>query len=153
MLERLDSLDPDVKAKAMQLILKAAHAGIPLRITQAYRTLQEQAVLYAQGRQSLESVNVLRRRLGWSDLKDYENRVVTHAAAGQSWHNFRRAFDVVPMHTGVPDWLSPHWEQIGELGESVGLEWGGRWQHKDMPHFQDRGGLTLAEMQATPSNG
>lgn len=142
---RIDTLEPETKAKALKLVALAADEGISLRITQAQRSAQEQDALYAQGRNSLDSVNALRHQLGWVPLTNQENIKVTNAKAGESWHNFHRAFDVVPMQGGVPDWQSLHWERIGQLGESVGLEWGGRWLHADRPHFQSTGGITLAE--------
>ncbi|MBU0780357.1 MAG: M15 family metallopeptidase, partial [Alphaproteobacteria bacterium] len=30
------------------------------------------------------------------------------------------------------------WEELGVIGEIFGLEWGGRWEFKDWPHFQMR---------------
>jgi len=28
------------------------------------------------------------------------------------------------------------WLKIGQIGESLGLVWGGRWKQKDLGHFQ-----------------
>ena len=28
------------------------------------------------------------------------------------------------------------WHRIGEIGESLGLRWGGRWKQRDMGHFE-----------------
>jgi len=38
----------------------------------------------------------------------------------------------------MKDWnpAGPHWVTLGKLGESLGLEWGGRWKTPDLPHFQ-----------------
>jgi hypothetical protein len=34
---------------------------------------------------------------------------------------------------------SPLWPELGEIGESLGLQWGGRWSHHPDPsHFQFR---------------
>jgi len=39
--------------------------------------------------------------------------------------------------------------KCGEIAESVGLEWAGRWtKFKEMAHCQYTGGLTLADFQA-----
>jgi len=44
---------------------------------------------------------------------------------------------------GRSDWL-----QMGEIAESCGLEWGGRWKRMpDLPHVQNTYGLTLAEIK------
>ena len=42
---RLISLDEDTRLKGLWLIATAADAGIPLRISQGHRTLEEQAAL------------------------------------------------------------------------------------------------------------
>lgn len=36
------------------------------------------------------------------------------------------------------DWATdePVWQVLGEIGEKLGLRWGGRWQQKDMGHFE-----------------
>ena len=138
---RLISLDEDTRLKGLWLIATAADAGIPLRISQGHRTLEEQAALYAQGRSDLDAVNVLRVKLSWPAIKNHENIKVTWAEAGSSWHNYHRAFDVVPMSDGTPDWLSPHWERIGAIGRALGMEWGGIWTKPDKPHFQNPQGI------------
>jgi soluble lytic murein transglycosylase-like protein len=57
---------------------------------------------------------------------------------------------VVPLTDGQPDWNSPHWERLGELGESLGLTWGGRWNTRtDRPHFE----LPKAEAAARHAAG
>lgn len=75
-------------------------------------------------------------------------RVVTKAKAGQSWHNQRCAFDVVPLVNGKAVWNDDMlWRRIGKLGEDCGLEWAGNWRvFKEFPHFQYTGGLTIAQL-------
>lgn len=124
MSSRLEDLDPDVRVKAETLVTAAAAAGFAIRITHTLRTWDEQAHLYAKGR-------------------TMPGAVVTNAKPGYSWHNFGRAFDV--CFAGPKPYVGP-WEKLGLLGESIGLEWGGRFRSfKDMPHFQDTGGITLAQ--------
>jgi peptidoglycan L-alanyl-D-glutamate endopeptidase CwlK len=126
----LDDLLPPVAERAHQMLALCAERGIDLLITCTYRDFEEQTYLYAQGR----------TRPG---------TIVTWARAGDSWHNWHRAFDVVPMRYGKPVWsVRGHdkelWTQLGEIGVSVGLEWGGNWaRHPDYPHFQDKTGRTL----------
>jgi peptidoglycan L-alanyl-D-glutamate endopeptidase CwlK len=133
----LSKLKPSVKKKVQLLLLKAQKAGIDLRIVQSHRDCQRQNELYAQGRTS-------------------PGNVVTNAKCGQSAHNYQLAVDVVEYKNGKPWWNSTNWEQIGRIGESVGLEWGGRWtSFKDKPHFQDLGGRSISsrfqEFQQTGS--
>lgn len=126
----LDELLPPVAERARQLIDLCKQQGIDLLVTSTYRDFEEQTRLYALGR-------------------GLPGQIVTWARAGDSWHNWRRAFDVVPLRNGKPVWSirgydKELWMKVGELGESVGLEWGGSWdRHPDYPHFQDKMGRTL----------
>jgi peptidoglycan L-alanyl-D-glutamate endopeptidase CwlK len=132
----LADLAPVCKEKAESFLNLAKDAGIDLLVTSTYRDNESQAALYAQGRTK-------------------PGVIVTNARPGQSWHNWRCAFDVVPLRHGKPVWGTSGedgnlWRKVGELGESVGLEWAGRWTGKlrEMAHFQYTGGLTLAELQS-----
>ena len=131
----LDDLNPLVAAKARDLVARCQAEGIDLLVTSTYRDQESQAKLYAQGRTA-------------------PGRIVTNAKPGQSFHNWRVAFDVVPLRHGKPIWDTSGtnrllWQQIGALGESVGLEWAGRWpKFRELAHFQFTGGLTLADFQA-----
>jgi peptidoglycan L-alanyl-D-glutamate endopeptidase CwlK len=129
-----DDLLPVVKEKAEALIAAAKAEGIDVLITSTFRDFEAQDALYAKGRTA-------------------PGKKVTNAKAGQSFHNFRVAFDVVPMRDGKPVWGTTGqdgklWTRLGEIGESVGLEWGGRWKKlPDMPHFQFTMGLALRDFQ------
>ena len=121
--QRLRTLDPRIIFSVRKFINDAEDEGIYLRITSAYRTNEEQAALYAQGRTK-------------------PGKKVTWVKPGQSLHNHRLAVDVVEMRDRQPVWENPNWERIGQLGEAVGLQWGGRWRPErlDRPHFE-RGDL------------
>jgi len=131
----LDELHPIVKEKVQQFIQKCDENGIDLLVTSTYRDHESQNALYAQGRTT-------------------PGKKVTNAKAGQSWHNWRVAVDVVPLRNGKPVWGTTGvdwelWEAVGNIGESVGLEWAGRWKtFKEYAHFQYTGGLKLADFQA-----
>lgn len=132
----LSDLVPPCKERAEKFLKAAKDAGIDLLVTSTYRDHESQAALFAQGRTK-------------------PGLIVTNARPGQSWHNWRCAFDVVPIRNGKPVWgtTGPDgdlWRKVGELGESVGLEWAGRWTGKlrEFAHFQYTGGLTLADLQS-----
>ena len=128
----LDDLLPQVRSRVQKFFDAAKAQGIDLLVTSTYRDNASQAALYAQGRTA-------------------PGKIVTNAKAGQSFHNYRCAVDVVPMRNGKPVWDSkdPVWQVVGRLGTAAGLEWAGDWKRfKEFPHFQYTGGLTLAQLQA-----
>ena len=127
----IHDLHPAVRAMAQNMIDACQSVGITLLVTSTYRDHASQQALYNQGRTT-------------------PGAKVTNARPGQSWHNWRCAFDVVPLVHGKAVWDDQElWNKIGEIGEACGLEWAGRWKSfKEMPHFQYTAGLTLADFQA-----
>jgi len=131
-------LEPQTQAKARALLLRVQKVGLIVAVYSTLRTYEEQAKLYAQGRTA-------------------PGEIVTKARPGQSWHNFGRAFDVafVSPATGKLSWRPDYpWTKLGEMGEAVGLTWGGRWKRfPDLGHFQWEGGLTLARARVEYERG
>ena len=109
--------------------------GITVIATSTYRDFEAQGAIYAQGRST-------------------KGKIVTKAQAGDSWHNWRCAFDVLPLRCGKPVWGTTGmdaevWRRLGDIGEACGLEWAGRWRtFREFAHFQYTGGLTLADFKA-----
>jgi peptidoglycan L-alanyl-D-glutamate endopeptidase CwlK len=127
----LDELAPPVKERVENFLNLCKENNIDLLVTSTYRDNESQQALYAQGRTTA-------------------GKVVTNAKAGDSWHNWRCAVDVVPLVNGKPNWdgSDPVWAKIGELGNQAGLEWAGNWKtFKELAHFQYTGGLTLADLK------
>ena len=127
----LNDLIPLAKERVERFLSLCKDEGIDLLVTSTYRDNESQQALYEQGRTTA-------------------GKVVTNAKAGDSWHNWRCAVDVVPIVNGKPNWdgLHPVWDQIGKLGEQAGLEWAGRWRtFKELAHFQYTGGLTLTDLK------
>lgn len=123
-------LHPDLLPLAEWFLEQCKGADIDPLVTCTFRSHAEQESLYAQGRSQ-------------------PGKIVTNARGGQSKHNFMingkpasKAFDIAPLVAGKIEWNSSHpvWAHMGEIGESVGLEWGGSWagKLKDYPHFQMR---------------
>lgn len=128
----LDDLDWHTRDKARMFVSKCAVAGIDVLIYCTYRSNVEQDGLYAIGR-------------------TLPGKKVTNAKGGESWHNFRAAFDFVPTVYGKPQWNNKDlYLKCGEIAESCGLEWAGRWKtFKETAHCQHTGGLTLAQARAS----
>ena len=128
----LNDLLPAVRVRVEKMIAECKAVGIDLLVTSTYRDNASQDALYAQGRTT-------------------PGKVVTNARAGQSFHNYRCAVDVVPLRNGKPVWDTKDqaWQTIGRIGKAAGLEWAGDWKRfKEFPHFQYTTGLTLAQLQA-----
>lgn len=131
---KIEDLLPVVAEKVRAFIDACDAEGIDLLVTSTYRDHESQNELYAQGRTK-------------------PGKIVTNAKGGESFHNFQCAVDVVPLRNGKPVWNTSGedgklWNRIGEIGESVGLEWAGRWRtFREFAHFQYTAGLTLAQLR------
>lgn len=94
-------------------VAAALDAGIRVRVTSTRRSAEEQRRLYAQGRTE-------------------PGPIVTWTL--NSAHVSGRAFDVTvdgaPEYDDDPD----AWEILGELGQGMGLDWGGA--YGDFGHFE-----------------
>lgn len=69
---------------------------------------------------------------------------VTNAAAFQSWHQYGLAADCAFLRDGKlvisekDPWAMRGYELYGQVAESVGLTWGGRWKMMDFGHTELR---------------
>jgi peptidoglycan L-alanyl-D-glutamate endopeptidase CwlK len=124
-----------LKLKLDELLAKANEAGLNVGFYCGTRTFEQQEELYAKGRDKA------------GDIVDI-SKVVTYARGGQSYHNWGLAFDLAFLINGEWSWAKNNdWEALGELGESLGLEWGGRWPDPktDKPHFQMTNGVSILQ--------
>ena len=143
---KLSDLHVDLEPVANSFLENCVRHGIEVLIICTYRSNIEQAELYHQGRTK-------------------PGRIVTWAKPGESLHNATgpdghpaaRAFDFVVLRQGKPVWgtagdgidddpSDDHtddlelWQRAGLIGESLGLEWAGRWPRgkREFPHLQMR---------------
>ena len=134
-----------------------------MRITHTLRSFEEQEALYAQGRETLEEVNAKRKEAGLQPIKSSENRRVTNAKGGSSYHNFAIAFDFVLIVNGVSaSWdtkkdfdqdLQSDWMEVVKVFEDAGYTWGGRFRTiKDYPHFEKTFGNTISTLKRKYQN-
>jgi len=126
----------ELQPLACRLIEEALERGISIKVISGLRSYEEQNELYAQGRTK-------------------PGKIVTQAKGGQSWHNFGTAFDIGVFSADGKTYYgeSKHYKTCGEIGESLGLEWGGRWKFVDEPHFQLKLGLSISELHKRKMNG
>ena len=121
---KIDELLPELQDKYILFRETMTEAGLDFIITCTKRTQEEQNELYAQGRTKPG------RKVTWT-LK--------------SKHIEGKAFDILIIKNGKAQWDTnidtndnekSDWREAGEIGESVGLKWGGRFKTPDMPHFE-----------------
>jgi peptidoglycan LD-endopeptidase CwlK len=136
---KYDGLHPKVAELAETLIVFCLNYGIKIDITRGFSSIEAQNRLYAQGRTS-------------------PGNIVTNAKGGESYHNYGLAFDIVVLKDGVtPSWdrkidvnkdSEPDYNEVGEFGEFLSLEWGGRFKSIiDLPHFQYTFGLSIRDLK------
>jgi hypothetical protein len=144
----LKELTPTTRAKAEAFLDKCHEENVNVFFNETRRDIVTQLVYFLQGRidpldsnkDIVNEYNRLRKKLGFWDIStsDALNKKITWTL--ESNHEYGTAFDVVPLKDGRAWWSAPIevWTKIGEIGESVGLKWGGRWEGKkqDLPHFE-----------------
>ncbi|WP_424765683.1 M15 family metallopeptidase [Paenibacillus sp. sgz302251] len=133
-------LHPGVREAAEQLMIASYNKGVPILITQGYRSIAEQNALYAQGRTT-------------------KGNIVTNAKGGSSYHNYGLAIDFAllssdgkqvfwDMKRDADNDKTADWMEVVSEAKNLGFEWGGDWKSfKDNPHFQMTFGLSIVDLK------
>lgn len=106
-------------------------------VTSTYRDNEYQDFLYSKGR-------------------TIDGPKVTSARGGDSWHNYRCAWDVMILVDNTATWENRYYAELGAVAKELGIVWGGDWdgdgkkdpEDWDLVHFQMTGGLKLADLKA-----
>ena len=114
-------LNPDFTQRLLTVfkIMKEKH-GYDMAILEGYRSPERQNLLAGMGKS------------------------VTNAAAFQSWHQYGLAADCAFLRDGKlvisekDPWAMRGYQLYGEVAESVGMTWGGRWKMMDFGHTELR---------------
>lgn len=117
----VNDLCPELLAIYREWLMQCHEAGWAVKAIVTWRTASEQDKAKAAG--------------------------LSNAAAGQSPHNCcntdgtpaSRAFDFAIFDhdaSYVTNGSDDRYRQAGEIGEGLGLVWGGRWAHPDWDHFE-----------------
>lgn len=147
-LERIKLLHPKLRQEVSSIydeIVESLSGKAICRFAYTLRTFAEQDALYAQGRTK-------------------PGAIVTKAKAGQSYHNYGLAIDIVLLvdkdgngsfETASWDTKTDFdvdgksdWQEIVAIFKRHGFEWGGDWKFSDLPHFQKTFGKSIADLQA-----
>jgi LAS superfamily LD-carboxypeptidase LdcB len=102
--ERIMTLHPSIRQNAISFIIAAQEQGLYIRVTDAYRSIEEQDRLYNQSRYGSTEP--------WA----------TDARGGSSFHNYGLAIDVVEMRDGVPYWGFDTY-RVAQIAITYGFEW------------------------------
>lgn len=121
----IGELTETAKAACELFLQKCEEAGLDVFLTETYRSQERQNYLYEQGR----------TRPG---------QVVTWTK--NSRHTSRRAWDIA---CNPPNDLYDMTvlRQAGEIGQALGITWGGSWDTPDYPHFEVSENYTLPEVE------
>lgn len=121
----INALTETAKAACELFLQKCGEEGLDVFLTETYRSQERQNYLYEQGR----------TRPG---------QVVTWTK--NSRHTSRRAWDIA---VNPPNDLYDMTvlRQAGEIGQELGITWGGSWDTPDYPHFEVSENYTLPEVE------
>lgn len=135
--ERIGNLHPEFQQDVINFVVASQdiYPDMTIRVSSGFRSYEEQEVLYKQGRTTPGSI-------------------VTNGKAGQSYHNYGLAIDIVFIKNGKAIWDHPeYYEQIADVCNEYNLEWGGTWTNfPDYPHFQNTMGMSTSELKVKLEN-
>lgn len=117
--KNLATVQPVLQKIGRELLRRLAAEGLTFKVIQGRRTQAEQDALYAKGRTAPGP------KVTWTR---------------NSRHLTGRAIDLALFQGKNVVWESKHYTRAGEIGEELGLVWGGRWKggKTDKPHFELR---------------
>jgi hypothetical protein len=113
---KLNDLNSDFKIIVFEFLARLTEAKIPIIIVETLRTHEEHLVNLAKGTSwTLYSKHIDGLAI---DIAPYETYQL-YGADKLQW-----------------DAEDPIWQEIGKIGKSLNLVWGGDWDQKDMGHFE-----------------
>jgi hypothetical protein len=116
------------KTRELLVGIMEADLGVEVRLTEGFRTYEQQDWYYAQGR----------TRPG---------PIITSARGGESYHNFGVAVDLALFDQSGRYLASDvAYRYVGRIGQRLGLTWGGVFG--DPSHFQLDQGISVRTMRS-----
>lgn len=122
------TLEAEFRNRVLRWWKECKEKGIELLIYCGYRSPEEQDKLYAQGRKA-------------------KGKIVTHARAGESFHNYGRAIDYVPLINGKVAWEAV---SIYRKAQVIGRDFGLRSLSWELPHLEDALASSWRVLAKTP---
>lgn len=128
-MRNISDLHPKLQEKVRELVKKCADKGIKIGIGECVRTVEEQDAFYAKGRTTAGSVVTNAKGSSYSSMHQWGVAVDFYLIMDVD-KDGKTSDDAFNDATGL-------FEEVGKIGKSIGLEWGGDWKTiKDKPHFQ-----------------
>ncbi len=112
----LDDLSADFRPKAFELLARLTELGIAVMIIDTLRTPAEHQANLAKG-------------VSWTPHSKHLDGDAIDLCPFQTW--LIDGADKLQWNAGDPIWV-----RMGQVGESLGLRWGGRWKTPDLGHFE-----------------
>jgi len=122
-----DGLKSDFKERVVRWYEECKSEGLKILVYCGYRSNEDQEKLYKQGR-------------------SIDGKVVTNARSGQSFHNYGRAIDYVPVKNGETSWDDT---ESYLKAQRIGKEFGLRAISWELPHLEDGNFKNWRELQAS----
>lgn len=145
--KRIEGLYPGLRPLVYRVLNDVYQSTkLKLGIAQGFRSFEDQAAVYAKGRDDLGD--------GKWVIAD-RRKIVTNAKPGLSWHCYGLAFDTA--WEGKDPYLQKLskeerallWSTFGKVGKSHGFKWGGDFHLvngvEDLPHLEMAYGLTIPQ--------
>lgn len=129
-------LDPEFQPQVREILAMGEKFNVIVAIKSGHRSIEEQEAAYAQGRTK-------------------PGKIVTQVRGGDSWHNHRRAVDLIAIDpdTGGRIFGDKSIPILTALARQIQarhpeIVWGGVWDLKDYPHFESHKNLTIAQAKS-----
>lgn len=126
----INDLHPALQPLCRQFLAICGQEDLDARILFTFRTPDEQDAIYAQGRTKPGKIVT---------MLDGRHSLHCWTFPGDTSRPASKAFDfgIFRDNIYITDGDDPDYEKAGEIGERLGLTWGGRWVHPfDPSHLQ-----------------
>lgn len=149
-LKNIGAVHASLKEYVEELIKRCYKEGILVQMSSGYRSNEEQAALYGQGRASYIYNGKQYGKL--TDNTGKKLAIVTNATPGSSIHNYGLAVDyfLVSDDGLTALWtVNEKWRRVATIAKSMGFSWGGDWtSFVDYPHLEYTKGLSINQLKA-----
>ena len=126
-------LSSKFKAKLDKFLKDKRIAGIPFEINEGKRPAATQLGYFSKGRANTETADAVLKAAGFdSGLGFWGGDESTNTWTLGSRHLSGNAIDI---KTG--NLSQDQLETLGKVAKEYGIEWGGNWKNKDLPHLED----------------